>query len=368
MNLPHIVAQTTLEPDSLRLLTLTLPTGAYRLRSPQSKGTAVIEAEGAPQASDTATPLATEPAPLGQAQAQRAPEVSFTVQAETIEPELAETVAGEVRVQARNIIGVPAQVVIERPEWPDTATTAAIVGTLQEFRDLFGKEVLAPGLQLAIQRLAFLFTDLIGSTALYGAIGQSRAFRLVQDHFVILARTIAAHDGALVKTIGDAVMATFPTSQEAVQAALAMQREIRGLPTDDLDEQVDLSHLLKIGIHEGPCIAVGTNGRLDYFGTTINVAARVQHESGGGEIMLSADVFGHPAVQELLHAAGTAVYPSEAHLRGVREPVHLYRVVPAVAAVGAGSEVSVAAATAGTTTAASGVGSVATGTVTAATS
>lgn len=211
---------------------------------------------------------------------------------------------------------------LENPGWPDTAATASVVGTIQEFRDLFDSQVLSPGLQLAIQRLAFLFTDLTGSTALYQKIGQARAFRLVQDHFAILFAAVTANNGAVVKTIGDAVMGTFPSGAEAVAAALQMQREIKELDTGG---EVDPTRLLKVGIHEGPCIAVTANGRLDYFGTTINTAARVEHECHGGQIVMTAEVQSDPAVRTVLSAAGVEPTVDLAQLRGIDEPVRLFR-------------------------------------------
>jgi class 3 adenylate cyclase len=305
MNTPHVVAQTTLAPGQQREVGIQLAPGAYRLRSPQCQTTAVLEAEGEPSAVGSA--------PL------------FALATDAIRPPLASTAAGETTFHIKSALGVPALVILERPDWPDTAATAAVVGTMQAFRDLFGSEVLAPGLQLAIQRLAFLFTDLTGSTALYQAVGQTRAFRLVQDHFRILRASVTAHEGAVVKTIGDAVMATFPTGAQALAAALAMQRDIRQLDTGGA---VDPGRLLKIGIHEGPCIAVGANGRLDYFGTTVNIAARVEHESGGGEVVVTDTVFQDPVVQQRLRADGLTVTDAETRLRGVREPVKLHRLVP----------------------------------------
>jgi class 3 adenylate cyclase len=186
--------------------------------------------------------------------------------------------------------------------------------------------VLAPGLQLAIRRLAFLFTDLTGSTALYQAVGQARAFRLVQEHFALLREEIAAHRGAVVKTIGDAVMAAFPSGADALAAALAMQRAIRRL---DAADAVDTARLLKIGLHEGPCIAVTANGRLDYFGTAVNTASRVEHECRGGQIVLTDDVYRDPAVQARLRAERLQPEPDETRLRGIAEPVRLYRLTVA---------------------------------------
>ncbi|HET7768042.1 MAG TPA: DUF5939 domain-containing protein, partial [Chloroflexota bacterium] len=364
-NLPHVVAQAELTPGETRAITLDLPPAAYRLRSLQCTTNAVLETTsangdpigGASEASSErglggAAPAG--PHEVGQNQlrgpggAQRPPagpgqspaggvSVPFTLTPAAILPPLAASPSGPLTLTITNHTPVPSTLVIERPDWPDDAATASLVSTIQEFRDLFGKEALAPGLQLAIQRLAFLFTDLTGSTAMYQAIGQARAFRLVQDHFALLTGTIDAHNGALVKTIGDAIMATFPTGADAFEAALAMQREIRKLDVSDVSDAVDTATLLKIGVHEGPCIAVGANDRLDYFGTTINVAARVQSEALGGEIVITDEIQGLPAVQEQLRAGALATTRSEARLRGVREPVRLYRLAPSAQTAPAGA-------------------------------
>ena len=98
---------------------------------------------------------------------------------------------------------------------------------MPEFRDLFSSEVLAPGLQLGVTRLAFLFTDLTGSTALYQRVGQARAFRIVQDQFAILGEAIARAQWRHRQDDRRRVMATFPTGGDALAAGLAIQREIR---------------------------------------------------------------------------------------------------------------------------------------------
>jgi class 3 adenylate cyclase len=316
-NVPHVMAQAELAPGETRTIHVELPAAAYRLRSLQCATNAVVET-ASPNGAVATTPTA---GPDGEP-------VDFRLTPDAILPPLVGAPAGGVTMRVTNETGVAATLVVERPDWPDDAATAALVGTLQEFRDLFGKEALAPGLQLVIQRIAFLFTDLTGSTALYQAIGQARAFRLVQDHFTILLEVIAAHNGALVKTIGDAVMATFPTGIDAFRAAIVMQREIDRLDVGDVRDAVDLGRFLKIGVHEGPCIAVGANERLDYFGTTINVAARVQSEAHGGEVVVTTEIFELPAVQDALRQDGLTATQSEARLRGVREPVRLYRIGP----------------------------------------
>ncbi len=175
------------------------------------------------------------------------------------------------------------------------------------------------------KRLAFLFTDLAGSTAMYERIGEARAFRLVQEHFQILSEAIGAHHGAVVKTIGDAVMAVFPTGADALEAAVAIQRDIRAL---DGGGVVDPTALVRVGVHEGPCVAVTLNDRLDYFGTTVNTAARIEHESRGGEIVASDAVYQDCAASDRLHALAVASERFEALLRGLRAPIALHRVRP----------------------------------------
>jgi len=246
-----------------------------------------------------------------------------------IEPAVADVAAGPLSLELVNASEREQLVILETNLWPDTIATAAIVSTMQEFRDLFSSEVLAPGLQLGVENLAFMFTDLTGSTALYQAIGQARAFRLVQDHFRILRAAITANRGALVKTIGDAIMATFPSGGDALAAGLQIQRDIRGLSAPN---GVETAHLVKIGLHQGPCVAVNLNDRLDYFGTTVNAAARIEHECRGGQIVASLAVCGSEAAAERLKQSGARCDEEVVRLRGIAEPVPVYRITPAEAA------------------------------------
>src|SRR6202008_1776236 len=142
--------------------------------------------------------------------------------------------------------------------------------------------------RLKITSMTFLFTDLKGSTALYERVGDLAAFDLVRAHFRVLHEIVAAEAGAVVKTIGDAVMATFPTPDRAVAAALHMRDAMGRL--NDAHASEDL--VLKIGIHEGPCLAVTLNDRQDYFGQTVNIASRVQN------LAISRAIFATEAVVE----------------------------------------------------------------------
>src|SRR5438046_9270165 len=92
--------------------------------------------------------------------------------------------------------------------------------TNQTYRDIYRTDTLDVDQRLKITSLSFLFTDLKGSTELYERVGDLVAYDLVRAHFRILNEIVAAESGAVVKTIGDAVMATFPTPDRAMEAAL----------------------------------------------------------------------------------------------------------------------------------------------------
>jgi class 3 adenylate cyclase len=161
----------------------------------------------------------------------------------------------------------------------------------QTFRDIYRTDTLEVDQRLKITSLTFLFTDLKGSTELYERVGDLAAFDLVREHFATLNEIVAAGGGAVVKTIGDAVMATFPTPDRALSAAFRMREAMRGL-NEHHGGREDL--VLKIGIHEGPCLAVTLNERQDYFGSTVNIASRVQGLAATPSILATDSVIDHP--------------------------------------------------------------------------
>lgn len=190
--------------------------------------------------------------------------------------------------------------------------------TCQTFRDLFRTETIgAQG--LSIKRLTVLFSDLQGSTALYQRVGDLRALDLVRRHFEAVTGVLRAHGGTVVKTIGDAVMGAFSEPEPAVAAAIEMSRAVARI---DADGQ---ALAVKIGLHSGPCVAIQTNHQIDYFGSAVNTAARVQGVARGGEIVLSEDVWNAPKVADRCAASGLVATHETASLRGLSEPVRLLR-------------------------------------------
>ena len=292
MSTPHIRLQLTLQPGERRAEPCALAPGSYRLRS----------LEAGPEAEVTL------------AAGEALPEVVLSGDAVDLG---ATSEAG--KVVLRNASPRPLTAIIEERPWLRDALTADRVTALQAFRDLFSDQVLRPGDEVAVARVALLFTDLRRSTELYGHIGDAAAYHLVRDHFAFLGAIVRRHDGALVKTIGDAIMAAFARPADALAAALDIQRELGSF---NAAGQRPLA--IKLGLHEGPCIAVTLNGRLDYFGTTVNMAARLQGQSQGGDIVLSEAAAEDPEVTALL--AGLEVSGETTALKGFDVPVAFRRV------------------------------------------
>jgi class 3 adenylate cyclase len=192
----------------------------------------------------------------------------------------------------------------------------------QTFRDVFKADNLNVDQRLKITSLTFLFTDLKGSTALYERVGDLAAFDLVRAHFSALLEIIAAEKGAVVKTIGDAVMATFVRPEHALAAGLKMRAAM-----DKLNAQRGSNDLVvKIGIHEGPCLAVMLNERQDYFGQTVNIAARVQSLSTSQEIHITAPVIDAPEVATILEKEAIKPIQKQAALRGIADKMLVYEI------------------------------------------
>ena len=196
--------------------------------------------------------------------------------------------------------------------------------TNQVFRDLYGTDTLDAEQRLKITSLTFLFTDLKGSTALYERVGDLAAFDLVRAHFRVLHEIVAGETGAIVKTIGDAVMATFHSPDHAVAAALKMREAMQKLNVERGSEDL----LLKIGIHEGPCLAVVLNDRQDFFGQTVNIASRVQGLATSQAICATGPVVENAQTSTLLAQkrprAGRRTARAARHhrrIRGLRDTV-----------------------------------------------
>jgi adenylate cyclase len=268
---PHVVVQQLLAAHTSRSLDLPLEEGRYRLRTLELPGEQLVTVSE--DGAGTATAR-----------------VSDRLSGDELK------LTPQTRLQLENASDAEQLFILERLQWSDQAATAAEVTALQIFRDLFSSEALRPGEQISVGTLTVLFTDLRHSTQLYREIGDATAFGRVLSHFDVLKKAIADADGALVKTIGDAVMGVFRDSASALSAVLKAQQQLASPP----EGTAPLT--LKAGMHSGPCIAVTLNDRLDYFGSTVNMAARLEGLSTGNDVIVSRSIHDDPDVRDLISA------------------------------------------------------------------
>jgi class 3 adenylate cyclase len=131
-----------------------------------------------------------------------------------------------------------------------------------------------------IVRKAFMFTDIVGSTEVAERLGDAAWERLLEWHFAMIRAHLAAGGGEIVKTTGDGVFAAFDSGRAAIDAAVAIQREL----LDHRDESgVTLS--MRIGVN----VAEASQRAGDYIGIGVHVAARIGDIAAGGEILVSSD-------------------------------------------------------------------------------
>ena len=294
---PHIVVQQLMPAHQTRDLNLVLEAGKFRLRALELAGAReVVISDDGPRSAE----LIVDESGWANEELELSPQSTL---------------------QVKNATSAEQLLILEHIAWSDQAATAAEVTALQIFRDLFSKEALRPGEQISVGTLTILFTDLRHSTQLYREIGDATAFGRVMNHFDVLKKVIAHEEGALVKTIGDAVMAVFRRPSSAVKAMLTAQ-ELLAAPGPGTSPLT-----LKAGIHTGPCIAVTLNDRLDYFGTTVNLAARLEGLSSGEDVIISRALYDDPEVESFIRSEGLTATPFEMNLKGFEsERVELFRI------------------------------------------
>jgi class 3 adenylate cyclase len=274
MTTPHVLAQQILKPGETRLLDMALPSGPYRVRALTGVEALDFEHDGG-----------------------AFPDVVATSDGFALQPGTASGSVNFINRRDKETV-----LLLESRAWVAEALTAHQATMLQAFRDLFAQATLRPGDEAGVDRVTLMFSDLKGSTELYERRGDAAAYNLVRGHFAYLGSIVRDHNGAVVKTIGDAVMAAFGDPADAVRAAIDIQRRIGEFNAQHRAEGGAAEAIVvKLGIHRGACIVVNLNERLDYFGSTVNLAARLQGQSQGADLVLSTDIAEDPQVAQLLN-------------------------------------------------------------------
>ena len=237
---------------------------------------------------------------------------------------LLEGASGSDVLAVRNESDRPLVFVVEDRNWAQDALTGERVIAMPAFRRLCPEQLLRPGDNAEIGWIAIMFTDLQGSTKLYDALGDATAYNLVRDHFAFLSDRVQRNHGFVVKTVGDAVMAAFSRPDDAVRAALAIQDDVASFNSARGGGKSATPIVLKLGLHAGSCVAVTTGEALDYFGSVVNTASRLEHQCRGGEVIISDALLADPEAREAL--AGRSVAEDSATLRGLNELARFVRV------------------------------------------
>ncbi|WP_445666516.1 DUF5939 domain-containing protein [Fodinibius sp. AD559] len=269
----HVLLQQYLKPSQKRYLMADLPSGEYILRSTQSKGAAMVHVD---KDGDDTVHVNISPTGFAGEEVYIANSPNLSIENTTDKNQL---------------------ITLERKSWSLHGVSAARATSSQLFRNLFGDEVLRKGEKISVNNLTLMFTDLFDSTGMYNDEGDDKAVGQVIDHFEILHQAVAKENGAIVKTIGDSVMAVFCEPVQALQAYMRAQKMISD------DDRFTDDFQLKAGIHHGSCVAVNLNTRIDYFGSTVNIASRFVDYASEKELIISQKVFDNHSLQQKLEEA-----------------------------------------------------------------
>jgi len=291
---PHIKGQCSLPPGASRSLPLVLHAGDYRVRTLE----------------------ASEEIELTWKQ-ERFPEIHVQNSEVKIVGD-----SPEAEIRMVNNGKLHRTIVIEEQSWLRDVLTAERATTMQAFRDLFSDQVLRPGDEVSIRNIAFAFTDLVGSSALFSRMGDAEAYHLVREHFSELSEIVRRNLGNIVKTAGDGIHAAFLTPDDALRASIEMQQAMpafnQRFDTDDVS--------IRVGLHSGSSISVTLNDRLDYYGEAVNLAARLEGLGVDGDITMSKTFASDPAVSAML--IEYEPHEREEILKGFTRPVEIVQIRP----------------------------------------
>ena len=266
---PHIVAQTRVRSGERVKWTLSIPPGTYRLRSPHLAWTLEfhVAQKGGVGRWELALggPLPETPSPLSS-------DHQNLVLHNTAEQELL--------------------VRLERVAGRDDAVTAAQASSLATFRELFPNEVMAPGQLANVTRVTLLAVSVGQLDSVYNERGDSGTFAIVHECLRIADEAVQAEGGAVIRINSDGFLAAFEDPIGATHVALKLpsliaESESVRLPT-------------RIALHRGDAMLTTINGRLDYFGMTVNTVFDLLEATEFGDLSMTQAVSSDPAVATIL--------------------------------------------------------------------
>lgn len=222
------------------------------------------------------------------------------------------------KIKIQNAKDQPRLYTVEELAWDPFVLKPAYIFSLQEFHDLFSAEAISSELKLELGLQTVLFTDIVGSSSLYDIQGDSKTFVQVKRHFEEINRVVRENNGAIIKTIGDAVMASFPSPIGGIQTAMSLVKLFDGINLDGIR--------LRISMHYGHCIAVNLNSGIDYFGKTVNIAAKIQKLAGASQIVFTKQYKENSEVNSFLESNKIRLEELSYDIPGMKGQFILFRI------------------------------------------
>jgi serine/threonine protein kinase len=273
---PHILAQQVLEPGEERAVIVELPRGTYRV----------------------AGDLAATPWELLVSAVGFETHCEIEASGGRIEGRPAVVRAGEVALLLRNATDRAETFRIEIPGARHDAVSAAVALTNPSFRLFFSAHVPARGEHLPVKQLAFLFVEVLRREALFDKRGDDGACAELSRVDEIVRTEAYEHEGTLVPSSRDRLVAAFATPLQAARAAIAVRARVA---------HADLSAPVAIAVHEGRCLALTRDDQPEFFGETLHKGQALLRDCPEGGIALSTSVTADRGVAIALQESGLTV-------------------------------------------------------------
>lgn len=282
---PHVVAQLRVEPEERVEIELALPVGEYLIRGPNLPQSVTIRVQ-----------------PTGPSQHDLHLDADLDIRQVPL------LRAGGQLLRVSHGFDMVQVIRLERTISRQDVVTAAQASVLPMFRKLFPGEVFEQGQLISAEHVTLLVTAIDNIDELYERLGDADAYTIVQQHIQDMDREISQRRGAVVKIVGEGLVAAFDEVADAVATAFHLQDFMANLqivagallPSSEKTGDAGAMRVrLDVGVHSGPAIVTTVNDRLDYFGATARVAAALPEHAEGG-VLLTEPVFADPVVAEQL--------------------------------------------------------------------
>lgn len=271
----HVVAQSRIAPGERFEVEVALPEGAYRLRGPQLPYAVDLRASRTSAVGRLEIALS-KPPPR---------EVIPTLK------------VGAQVITLLNDGSAELLVRLERVASRHDAVTAADASSLSLFRELLPDQVLSAGQMVSVATVTLLSVQLDRAADLYTELGDGEAFAMIRGGLVALEAAITQHGGAVVKFVGEGMLATFNDPLKATAAACDLPRAVQ--PSDQ-ERGLDV----RAALHTGPAMVTMLNDRLDYFGSTVHATTQLLELAQPGHFLTTNAITSNPEVSRLIIQRG----------------------------------------------------------------